>query len=73
MQLLLPMVSHGPILFLTGAANTLGWAHWHMQQLLPMALFEPIIFLWCLADVLGRAHVFLKMCYQCAGMRWSHF
>jgi hypothetical protein len=44
MQLLLLMVSHGPIIFPTGAADEFVWAHWHMQLLLLMVLHGPIIF-----------------------------
>jgi hypothetical protein len=61
MRLLLPMVSFGPTIFLQRFANTLGWAHWHIQLLLPMVSLGPVIFLTGIADGLVWAHWHMRL------------
>jgi hypothetical protein len=58
MHQLLPVALNGHIIFSRHAADTLGWAQWHMLLLLLllMASFEPIIVLRCAANILRCAH-----------------
>ena len=50
------MASHGPIIFLGGAADALGWAQINTQMQLSMDSHGPIVFLEAAANVLGWAH-----------------
>ena len=50
------MASHGPIIFLGGAADALGWAQINTQVQLLMDSHGPIVFLKAAANVLGWAH-----------------